>query len=153
MYESESQFYWRTTLGLGFPGSVAPDFLPLRLFVNEEYGLVQQVRDSDISRWLDLVYEQNFNVGHLQDGHELADSYGLDFLTFLTASVSKYYPQSKEILEIGSGGGWSLQRLRDKGFNIRGCDPSPVAEDDARHRDCPPLENSTVLLANTNRRM
>jgi SAM-dependent methyltransferase len=137
MYESESQFYWRTTPRLGFPENIAPDFLPLRLFVNEEYGLVQQVRDPVISKWLDLVYEQNCNVGYLQDGHELADSYGLDFLAFLTAAISKYYPQAKEIFEIGSGGGWLLRRLRDKGFSIRGCDPSPIAEDDARKHNYP----------------
>ena len=31
------------------------------------------------------------------------------------------------MLEIGCGGGYVLQRLRERGFSVRGIDPSPVA--------------------------
>ena len=116
-------FYWRTASRPLATAEGIPDFLPFEFGYNPAYGLIVQKHDAGVSDALNHAYLQAENVGYLQDGHALAASYGGDFLEFIGGSA----PHGSRVLEIGCGGGYILQRLREKGFAIRGIDPSPIA--------------------------
>ena len=119
------QFYWRTTSSQGIPKNPFPDFLPFSFSINEELGLVIQSPSDIVDSSLDVIYRQPDNVGYLQDGHALAESYGQDFLRFADKQLAGRKPGT--VLEIGSGAAWLLSQFSKRGWQGIGCDPSPFA--------------------------
>ena len=79
--------------------------------------------------YLNRIYKENYNVGYLQEGHALADLYGDDFLKFLIQGIDNQQPYVKKIAEIGAGGCYLLNQLKNKGFMVQAIDPSPVSID------------------------
>lgn len=123
-------FYWRMSKEPFASAGGIPHFLPFEFDFNPTFDLVVQKHNPAIDDALHRAYLQAENVGYLQDGHALAASYGGDFLAFIGASAAS----GGRVLEIGCGGGYILQRLREMGFAVRGIDPSPVAV--AKGREC-----------------
>lgn len=123
------QFYWRMTSQVDDPKNVVPDFLPFSLIYDQKNRLIKQKSNSLIWESLERVYQENYNVGYLQEGHDLAEAYGNDFLNIILDAVKKFNPSAKEVREIGAGGCYILKRIIEHGFEGSAIDPSPVCVD------------------------
>ena len=109
------------------PINPVPDFVDFSFDFNEEYQLVTQKRNSQTWNHLETIYKENYNVGYLQEGHDLAISYGGDFLNFIEKSINTFNPSIKRVSEVGAGGCYILNKLKVKGYNVSAIDPSPIA--------------------------
>lgn len=120
-------FYWRMTDKPNSPVNPVPDFVNFSFEFSEDYQLIIQKRNDQTWNYLETIYKEDYNVGYLQEGHDLALSYGGDFLDFLEKSIRKWNPSIKRISEVGAGGCYILGNLKEKGFNVAAIDPSPIA--------------------------
>lgn len=121
------QFYWRMTENPNTPFNPVPDFVDFCFEFNEDFQLIIQKKNDQTWQYLETIYKENYNVGYLQEGHDLAISYGGDFLEFIEQSINKMNPVTKRISEIGAGGCYILGKLKDKGYDVTAIDPSPIA--------------------------
>lgn len=121
------QFYWRMRNNLETETNVVPDFIDFAFSFDPINQLIIQQKNNDTLGFLDIIYKENFNVGYLQEGHALANLYGDDFLNFLIEGVQKYNPKAKKISEIGAGGCFILNQLKDQDFTVQAIDPSPIS--------------------------
>lgn len=80
-------FYWRTKPAPGPDGSGIPQRLPFAFAFDRGLQLVIQQRRPEVLDWLHVVYTRDANVGYLQEGHALAESYGNDFLNFFARTA------------------------------------------------------------------
>ncbi|KYG81136.1 class I SAM-dependent methyltransferase [Roseivirga echinicomitans] len=120
-------FYWRMTDKPNSPVNPVPDFVDFSFEFNEDYQLIIQKRNDQTWGYLETIYKEDYNVGYLQEGHDLAISYGGDFLEFIEQSIDKLNPSTKRISEVGAGGCYILGKLKEKGFDVAAIDPSPIA--------------------------
>ena len=120
-------FYWRTKAAPGADGSGIPERLPFAFAFDAALQLVIQERRPEVLDWLNVVYTRDANVGYLQEGHSLAESYGNDFLRFFAQTAGTGSDGvARSLAEIGCGGVYLLDRLRAQGYDVVGIDPSPV---------------------------
>lgn len=125
-------FYWRFKQT---PGSVAGDpseRVPFIFDYDPRLDLVIERHSSALSALLRDIYSRNANVGFLQDGHSLINSYGADFWRFLSELLTEY--PAKTVLEVGCGGCVLLERLKGQGRRVIGVDPSPFAAEAGRRK-------------------
>lgn len=120
-------FYWRMTDKPNLPKNPVPDFVDFSFEFNEDYQLIIQTRNSQTWDYLETIYKENYNVGYLQEGHDLAEGYGNDFLGFIQNSIDSFNKDVKHIYEIGAGGCYILKKLKEKNFKVAAIDPSPIA--------------------------
>ncbi|UAA39676.1 methyltransferase domain-containing protein [Paraneptunicella aestuarii] len=130
-------FYWREKQSCQNNDTGIPEFLPFSLEWNSKTNLLQQSHNDYVDECLHKVYQLNENVGYLQDGHDLAELYGGDFIRFFTKHVQSSEAGGKSLLEIGCGGCYLLEKFRSVGLHVEGCDPSPIAEDAAIKKSIP----------------
>jgi 2-polyprenyl-3-methyl-5-hydroxy-6-metoxy-1,4-benzoquinol methylase len=119
-------FYWRTKASPGEPPSDIPARLPFAFTVDNASGLVLQRRDPQVLKWLERVYREDANVGYLQDGHALAESYGGEFIDFFARASALLPRPPRSAADIGCGGVYLLRKVRERGLTVKGIDPSPV---------------------------
>lgn len=122
-------FFWQVKVSPE-PHDLIPDDLPYEFEVDALSGLVKQTCSSELDRILKLMYQQEANIGFLQEGHSLAESYGHDFLKTLKEFVDLFGLRSS--LEIGCGGCYLLKRMSQLGIDAVGLDPSPIASSRAQ---------------------
>ena len=128
------QFYWRMIADQEKESVKIPSFLPFEFGFNEELQLIKQNTSQQILDTLDEVYKYDYNVGYLQDGHDLAEGYANDFLKFFKQHIEN--KDITSIFEIGCGGGYLLKRIKQMGrFKVTCLDPSPVALKNKEHFD------------------
>ncbi len=123
------QFYYRNTAQFNTPVNIIPDFVDFEIAFDESLQLIIQKRNSQTLAFLDTIYREDFNVGYLQEGHDLAIKYGTDFIDFIISSIAHSNPNAKRISEIGAGGCYILRKLKEKGFEVVAIDPSPIAHE------------------------
>jgi 2-polyprenyl-3-methyl-5-hydroxy-6-metoxy-1,4-benzoquinol methylase len=122
----EVPFYWRVKKTAMQPPQDVPARLPFAFSFMEALQLVIQRRNPVVLKWLEHVYKEDANVGYLQEGHALAESYGGEFIEFfLRASAMLPHPPASAA-DIGCGGVYLLQKLLEQGVKVKGIDPSPV---------------------------
>jgi 2-polyprenyl-3-methyl-5-hydroxy-6-metoxy-1,4-benzoquinol methylase len=119
-------FYWRLSPAVQKVPNVVDDYFPFAFGFDAESGLVTQQRNEDVLAALDSIYKQEYNIGYLQDGNEIAKPYGNDFIAYLQSSLEKN-PNVRKILEIGCGGCVVLENLKRGGYEVCGIDSSPFA--------------------------
>lgn len=119
-------FYWRLSPNAQKIPNVVDDYFPFAFGFDAENGLVTQQRNEQVLAALDCIYKQEYNIGYLQDGNEIAKPYGKDFIAYLQSALEKN-PNIKKILEIGCGGCVVLDSLKKGGYEVRGIDSSPFA--------------------------
>jgi SAM-dependent methyltransferase len=119
-------FYWRTKPAPVHPPLDIPARLPFSFSFVESLQLIVQQRRPNVLHWLERVYTEDTNVGYLQVGHALAQSYGGEFLEFFTRATAKLPRKPASAADIGCGGVYLLQQLRSRGLSVKGIDPSPV---------------------------
>lgn len=117
-------FFWQVK-SAAEPHQLIPDDLPYEFEVDSSTGLVKQVWSNKLDEILQLMYQQEANIGFLQEGHTLAESYGQDFLNVLKEFIITFGLRSS--LEIGCGGCYLLKRISELGIDSYGLDPSPIA--------------------------
>jgi 2-polyprenyl-3-methyl-5-hydroxy-6-metoxy-1,4-benzoquinol methylase len=123
----EVPFYWRVKKTANQPPDNIPKCLPFVFSFIEELQLVIQNRNPDVLKWLEHVYKEDANVGYLQDGHALAESYGGEFIEFFQRASTLLPSPPKSAADVGCGGVYLLQKVREQGLTVKGIDPSPVS--------------------------
>lgn len=121
-------FYWRMTTAPNTPPNPVPDFVGLSLEYRQDLQLIIQTRNAKTAEYLECIYQENYNVGYLQEGHALAESYGGDFLKYIEKNIEKFNPEAKSVSEVGAGGCYLLNYFKKKGFRATAIDPSPTAK-------------------------
>lgn len=119
--------YWRMTDTACAP---RPEGIPARFdfefTFDENLGLIKQEVSAELDDVLERIYRADANVGYLQVGQSLSDSYGMDLWRFIEKCFDvRGKPQNA--LEIGCGGCYVLDLLEKAGVQATGIDPSPVA--------------------------
>lgn len=125
-------FYWRTKPTASHPPYDIPNFLPFRFSFEPDLQLVIQQRDVGVLQWLKRVYSEDANVGYLQEGHALAQSYGGEFLEFFRRACSVLPRRPATAADIGCGGVYLLQQVKASGLSVKGIDPSPLTVEAGR---------------------
>lgn len=122
----EVPFYWRVKKTAIQPPHDIPTRLPFAFSFMEDLQLVIQKRNPVVLQWLERVYKEDANVGYLQEGHALAESYGGEFIEFFRRASSLLPTPPSSAADIGCGGVYLLQKVREQGLTVKGIDPSPV---------------------------
>jgi hypothetical protein len=132
---AELPLYWR----IRKPGENAhptlPASMPLALRLDPALGLIAQEMNDRLRAVLHEVYLAESNIGYLQEGHTLARGYGEDLLRFLERSIQRH--PVKRAIEIGCGGCMMLAALAERGIDVAGVDPSPIAIDAGKRKGVP----------------
>ena len=124
--------YWR--LKEKDSPNIVPDHMPFEYDFDESLQLIIQKRNVKTLEYLEEIYKAESNIGYLQDSNEIAKPYGVDFMDFIERSLSKWGKDFKNILEVGCGGCTILVQLKDKGYEVIGVDPSPIAKRDGEKK-------------------
>lgn len=122
----EIPFYWRVKKTVDQLPNDIPARLPFAFSFIDNLQLVIQERNPTVLRWLERVYTEDANVGYLQEGHALAESYGGEFIEFFRRASALLSKPPISAADIGCGGVYLLQRVREQGLTVKGIDPSPV---------------------------
>lgn len=122
----EVPFYWRIKKTAAQPPHDVPARLPFAFSFMDDLQLVIQRRDPVVLKWLERVYKEDANVGYLQEGHALAESYGGEFIEFFRRASALLPQPPASAADIGCGGVYLLQKVREQGLTVKGIDPSPV---------------------------
>jgi len=125
-------FYWR--LKEKNSPNIVPNFCQFQFDFDESLQLIIQKRNKETLEYLEEIYKAESNIGYLQDANEIAKPYGVDFMDFINRSINKFHPNIKNILEVGCGGCTILSQLKEKGFEVLGVDPSPIAKRDGESK-------------------
>lgn len=129
----EVPFYWRVKNTPNQPPNDIPARLPFAFSFVEGMQLVIQKRDPLVLQCLDRVYRENANVGYLQEGHALAASYGGEFIDFFDRASALLSKPPTSAADIGCGGIYLLNKVRERGLTVKGIDPSPVTARAGNH--------------------
>jgi 2-polyprenyl-3-methyl-5-hydroxy-6-metoxy-1,4-benzoquinol methylase len=119
-------FYWRLSPQGSQVPNIVENYYPFAFGFETETGLVIQQRNEEVLAALDCIYMQEYNIGYLQDGNEIAKPYGEDFIIYLQRALKKN-SNIKKVLEIGCGGCVVLDSLKKNGYDVVGIDSSPFA--------------------------
>lgn len=119
----ELAFYWRMTYSDDDEQPV-PALLPFAFDYQQDLELITQAPNPIVLETLQKTYTLDSNIGYMQEGHDLADKYGLDFLSFLESFLQER--SARRILDVGCGGCYILHALKNKGFEVFGLDPGPL---------------------------
>ncbi len=123
---SKLPFYWRLSNYDDRNNNVVFDNFKFEFEFERNHNLLIQKRDPSLNEALNLVYQQEYNIGYLQDGNIHSKSYGSDFLHFLKMQLQNNNHIEK-VLEIGCGGCFILKELKKDGYDVTGIDSSPFA--------------------------
>jgi SAM-dependent methyltransferase len=130
---SQLPLYWRLT-----PSSTSPEivkkYLPFEFGIDIDCGLIIQKRSQELLSSLEVIYQQEYNIGYLQDTNNIARPYGEDFVNFLYKAINEN-KSINNILEIGCGGCVILEILQNSGFTVTGIDSSPFAKSEGIKRN------------------
>ena len=122
-------FYWRLSPSIGSCKNIVEDFYSFEFELNIKYGLLIQKRNTDVLSSLTKIYKENYNIGILQDvnlDNDIGKSYSKDFIDYLDKVLLKNSYINK-ILEVGCGDCIVLKKLMNKGYDVVGIDPGPLA--------------------------
>lgn len=131
-------FYWRFKDTPALAASDPPDYVPFGFDYDSDFDLFIETRSSRLTQLLADIYSRHANVGFLQDGHSLVNTYGADFWRFLGELLAEYPRRS--VLEVGCGGCVLLERLKLQGYEVLGVDPSPFAAEAGERKGIPILQ-------------
>ena len=118
---NEMPFYWRLS-DTPTNNSEISARLPIRITQDHKYDYLKF--EPTPSQWseIDNAYKQDANIGFLNPESGQMLTYGSSVNNFFLTELERCSPQN--IIEIGCGAGYSIQFLRDHGFDVLGVDPS-----------------------------
>jgi 2-polyprenyl-3-methyl-5-hydroxy-6-metoxy-1,4-benzoquinol methylase len=119
---AEMPFYWRLSNDrMPYP-SIAQR-LGIRVVADPVYDYLKFLPTIDQWEVIDTAYRQNENIGFLNPESGQIQTYGSSVNNFLLAELRRTLPR-QQIVEIGCGAGFSIQFLKQHGFDVLGVDPS-----------------------------
>jgi SAM-dependent methyltransferase len=122
----EIAFYWRMA-DTPDASTDVPTFLPFAFGFEPRTQLITQEPGDGVAEALRRTYLHDHNIGYMQQGHALADRYGGEFLGFIRRSLADAERRATSIMDVGCGGCYVLNALKEDGYRVFGVDPSPVA--------------------------
>lgn len=119
-------FYWRLSNKNDRANNLVNSNFSFEFDIDNRHNLLIQKRNDEVLNALNIVYQEEYNIGYLQDQNLIAKQYGTDFFEFLKkhAFIQK---NIKTVLEIGCGGCVMLSKLQTIGYKVTGIDSSPFA--------------------------
>lgn len=119
-------FYWRLSNKNDRARNLVNSKFPFEFEFDDRHNLLIQKRNAEVLQALNIVYQEEYNIGYLQDQNLIAKEYGTDFFEFLQSYV---FSRKKidTVLEIGCGGCVMLSKLQSLGCTVTGIDSSPFA--------------------------
>lgn len=114
-------FYWRLADGQGAVPGIASR-MPVHLRVNAEFDYLELALTATEQASLDLAYQQDANIGFINPESGQIHTYGASVNAFFLESVNALQPT--RIFEIGCGAGFSIEFMRQHGWQVTGIDPS-----------------------------
>jgi SAM-dependent methyltransferase len=119
---AQMPFYWRLSDKTeSFPG--VAQRLGIRVVADPVYDYLKFMPTSDQWQVIDAAYRQNENIGFLNPESGQMQTYGSSVNNFLLGELRRAQPRQQAV-EIGCGAGFSIQFLRQHGFDVLGVDPS-----------------------------
>jgi SAM-dependent methyltransferase len=119
---TQMPFYWRLSDKTeSFPGIVQK--LGIRVTADPVYDYLKFSPTSEQWGTIDAAYRQNENIGFLNPESGQMQTYGSSVNNFILNELRRAQPRHN-VVEIGCGAGFSIQFLRQHGFNVLGVDPS-----------------------------
>lgn len=106
-----------------------PDSLPFVLGVDPRTGLVRQGENAAVGGALEIAYRTADVMPSNFDASGVGRFYADDFLAFIDGEAPKV--SGLRLLEIGSGTGYLLAQLRDRGATVLGVEPGAHGQDGA----------------------
>ncbi|MEO5533990.1 MAG: class I SAM-dependent methyltransferase [Pseudolysinimonas sp.] len=107
-----------------------PDALPFVLGVDTRTGLVSQGQNLAVADALGIAYRTADAMPSNFDASGIGRIYADDFLAFIDREIGEF--KGRRVLEIGSGTGYLLGQLRDRGGVVLGIEPGAHGQDGAR---------------------
>jgi len=101
----------------------APDTLPFVAGMRPEIGLVVQVPNKMVERYLEAAYCRGSIVGSPMSEDGIGRRYADDFVRFLSEAMEEDTFAESRLLEIGCGNGYLLWRLKMLGAEVTGIEP------------------------------
>lgn len=102
------------------------------LTIDKISGYIKQARSQELLDIIKEIYQLDHNIGYLQEGSEELQTYGKEYLGFISNSIknSKIDTADMTILDIGCGGGIVLNQLYKEytSSKVIGIEPSPLAK-------------------------
>lgn len=118
---SRMPFYWRLSDAPVTSSGIAPR-MGIRVEADPDYDYLKFVPTKEQWDVMSAAYRQNENIGFLNPESGQMETYGSSVNSFLLDELLRTKPRL--IVEIGCGAGFSIQFLRQHGFNVLGVDPS-----------------------------
>lgn len=97
--------------------------LPFELTVDPLNGVLTQIYNDEVSQILDKAYSQGSVIAGVIDEENQNSSYSDDFIKFFKDSITIKNSQSIKVLEIGSGTGFLLSKIKQLGYDVLGVEP------------------------------
>lgn len=128
VFLNKMYFYWGTGSFEGIKNNTIPAFIPFETDYKADIGLLIQKRRKIVLESLNKAYKLGSDIGNLCKLNPWSNEYGKDFLDFFDSATAAYEGKIREVLEIGCGQECTLlSRMKGRGFNVLGIEPSPLA--------------------------
>jgi len=118
---TEMPFYWRLSDSSDSASGINQR-LPIRISVDSVFDYLKF--EPSESEWvvINRAYKQNENIGFLNPDSGQLNTYGTSINNFFLSSIQQFSPET--IYEIGCGAGFTIEFLKDHGWEVLGIDPS-----------------------------
>lgn len=114
-------FYWR--LGDGNPPPPGIDScLDIKVTRDADFDYLRYRPDARQWAVIEKAYQQDATIGFLHPGSGQINTYGSSVNRFFLSVIAARAP--RRIYEIGCGAGFSIQFLKENGWEVTGIDPS-----------------------------
>jgi SAM-dependent methyltransferase len=114
-------FYWRLSDENTPFLPIAPR-LSIQIVADPDYDYLKFLPSGEQWEVIDAAYRQNANIGFLNPESGQMQTYGSSVNNFILSELRRTQP--RQVVEIGCGAGFSIQFLRQHGFDVLGVDPS-----------------------------
>jgi SAM-dependent methyltransferase len=119
---AQMPFYWRLSDETASYPAIAQR-LGIRIVADPVYDYLKFLPTSEQWEVIDRAYRQNENIGFLNPESGQMQTYGSSVNNFVLGELRRNKPR-QPVVEIGCGAGFSIQFLKQHGFNVLGVDPS-----------------------------
>ena len=118
---AEMPFYWRLSNTPVASEGIRPR-LGIKITQDDEYDYLKYQPTSEQWSVINAAYKEDANIGFINPESGQLNTYGSSVNKFLLDEIKRYSP--RQAVEIGCGAGFSIQFLKEHGFDVIGVDPS-----------------------------